>query len=121
MLANDFSMSTCFAIFELIKLMCFGSTLSYPHKEFLKPRPPRTRTQSRAGSRTRRANVSTRNPHGLTRPAQDSTRYTTDARSCKIAAWVPAQASGDGCRRPLVTLPKEVQKVSMNKTERNWK
>jgi len=23
--------------------MCFGSTLSYPHKEFLNPRPPRTK------------------------------------------------------------------------------
>jgi len=62
MLANKYSTSTCFAIFELIKFMCFGSTLSYPHKEFLIPRPPRTRskfnphphrtrTQSSAGSR----------------------------------------------------------------------
>jgi len=25
--------------------MCFGSTLSYPHKEFLNPRPPRTRSK----------------------------------------------------------------------------
>jgi len=37
--------STCFAIFELIKFMCFGSTLIYPHKEFLNPRPPCTRTK----------------------------------------------------------------------------
>jgi len=36
----------CFAIFKLIKFTCFGSTLSYPHKEFLDPRPTRTRTQS---------------------------------------------------------------------------
>jgi len=35
--------STCFAIFDLIKFMCFGSALSYPHKEFLNPRPPRTK------------------------------------------------------------------------------
>jgi len=39
MLANNFSTSTCFAIYELMKFMCFGSTLSYPHKEFLNPRP----------------------------------------------------------------------------------
>jgi len=43
MLANNFSTSTCFAIFELIKFMCFGLTLIYPHDEFLIPRPPRTR------------------------------------------------------------------------------
>jgi len=48
MLANNFSTSTCFAIFELIKFMCFGSTLIYPHEEFLilrpqqvQPAPPR--------------------------------------------------------------------------------
>jgi len=70
--------------------MCFASTLSNPQKEFLNPRPPRTRTKynphpprskfnphpprtkSSAGSRTRPANVGTRNPRGLTRPAQDS-------------------------------------------------
>jgi len=48
MLANNFRRSTCFANFELIKFMCFGSTLSYPHstlsypqkKEFLNPHPP---------------------------------------------------------------------------------
>jgi len=76
---------TCFAIFELIEFMYFGSTLIYPHKEFLIPRPPRPRskfnlrppprskfklhplrTQSSAGFRTRLANVGTRNPHGLT-------------------------------------------------------
>jgi len=33
----------CFAIFELMKFMCFGSTLSYPHKEILNPCPPRTK------------------------------------------------------------------------------
>jgi len=43
MLVNKFSTSTCFAIFELIKFTCFGSTLSYPHKEVLNP--PRTRTK----------------------------------------------------------------------------
>ena len=32
-----------FAIFELIKFMCFGLTLIYPHEEFLIPRPPRTK------------------------------------------------------------------------------
>jgi len=37
MLANNFSTSTCFAIFELIKFMCCGSTLSYPHEEFVNP------------------------------------------------------------------------------------
>jgi len=30
-------------IFELIKFMCFGLTLSYLHTEFLNPRLPRTR------------------------------------------------------------------------------
>jgi len=43
MLANNFSTSTCFAIFELIEFMCFGSTLIYPHKEFLIPRLPRSK------------------------------------------------------------------------------
>jgi len=84
MLANNFSTSTCFAIFQLIKFMCFRSTLIYPHEEFLIPRPPRskfnphlprTRTESSAGSRTRPANAGTRNPRGLTRPAQDSSSH----------------------------------------------
>jgi len=34
MLANNFSTSTCFVIFELIKFMCLGPTLSYSHKNF---------------------------------------------------------------------------------------
>jgi len=57
----------CFPIFDLIKFTCFGSTFSY-HKEILNPPPPRTRTQSslRGG---------TRNPRGLTHPAQDSNVY----------------------------------------------
>jgi len=55
--------------------MCFGSTLSYPHKEFRSPHPPgskfkphptSTGTQSSASSRTRPANAGTRNPCGLT-------------------------------------------------------
>jgi len=45
MLANNFSTSTCSAIFDLIKFMGFGSTLSYPHEEFLISRPPRTRSK----------------------------------------------------------------------------
>jgi len=45
MLPNNFSTSTCFIIFELIKFMCFGSTLIYPHKEFLIPRPSRNSTK----------------------------------------------------------------------------
>jgi len=71
----------CFAIFELIKFMCFGSTHIYPHEEFLIPRPPRTRSKfnphshaKQCGFRTRPANAGTRNPRGLTRPAQDSSR-----------------------------------------------
>jgi len=78
--------------------MCFSSTLSYLHKEFLKPRPPRTRTnynphpprskfnphpprtQSSAGSRIHPANASTRNPHGLTRPAQNSSAHLTNEK-----------------------------------------
>jgi len=127
-----------------MKFMCFGLTLSYPHKEFLNPRlpsartkynphpqcgpspaggasgalPPRlksvppfhvwltgccihpilqfenvaplrvfcppccfilatglTRTRNSAGARTRPANAGTRNPRGLTRPAQDFTTH----------------------------------------------
>jgi len=80
MLAKNFNTSTCFAIFELIKFMCFGSTLIYPHNEFLNPHrskfnPHPPRTQSSAGSRTRPANAGTRNPRGLSRPAQDSNTY----------------------------------------------
>jgi len=45
MLAKKFCKSMFFAIFELIKFMCFGQTFSYPHKEFLIPRPPRTRSK----------------------------------------------------------------------------
>ena len=81
MLANNFHTSTCCAIFELIKFMCFGSTLKYPHKEFLIPRPPRTRTKynplpPRSKFNTRpplTLTRSTRNPRGLICPAQDST------------------------------------------------
>jgi len=89
MLANNFSTSTCFVIFEVIKFMCFGSTLSYPHEEFLIPRPTRTRSQfnpprtgthSSAGSRTSPANAGTRNPRGLTRPAQDSSPHKTNLK-----------------------------------------
>ena len=80
MLTNNFSTSKCFAIFELIKFICFGSTLSYPHKEFLNPRPqqvqPAPAPHSSAGSRTLPANAGTRNPRGLTRPAQDSYIYS---------------------------------------------
>ena len=45
MLANNFSTSTCFVIFELIKFMCFSSTLIFTDKEFLISRPPRTRSK----------------------------------------------------------------------------
>ena len=41
----NFSTSRRFAIFELIKFICFGSTLSYPHKEFFNPHLARTRTK----------------------------------------------------------------------------
>jgi len=37
----------------------------------------------------------------------------------KVAVWLTAQASGDGCHRPLVTLPKEVQNPSINETKLN--
>ena len=64
MLANNSSTSTCFAIFEPIKFMCFGSTFSCTHKEFPILRPPSMHTCP--------ANAGTRNPRGLTRSAQDS-------------------------------------------------
>jgi len=88
--------STCFAIFELIKFTCFGSTLSYLHKEFLNPRQPHTRTKSNPhppcptacstctalhphakqwASHTRPTNVGTRNPCMLTQPVQDSNTH----------------------------------------------
>jgi len=81
MLANNFSTSTCFTIFELIKFTCFGSTLSTrTNNSSTRARPApsstRTRTQSSAGSRTRPANAGTCNPRGLTRPAQDSSVYS---------------------------------------------
>jgi len=40
MSANSFSTTTCFAIFELIKFVCFVLTLIYPYEEFLIPRLP---------------------------------------------------------------------------------
>jgi len=50
----------------------FESTLNYPHKEFLIPLPHHTRFNPRP-PRTRMLNYAgTRNPRGLTRPAQDS-------------------------------------------------
>jgi len=58
MLANNFSTLTCFAIFELVKFMCFDSTFSYCAKNF--------------SSRARPANVGTCNLHRLTQPAQNS-------------------------------------------------
>ena len=84
--------------------MCFGSTLKYPHKEFLiphppctrtkynplrshskfNPRPPRTLKHSSAGSWTRPANAGTRNPRGLTRPVQDSTAEAGCETSVRI-------------------------------------
>jgi len=68
--------------------MCLGSTLSYPHKEFLNPHPHQVhpapaplqvqpaspRSQSSAGSRTGLANAGTR-------PAQDYNLYTSLAHS----------------------------------------
>ena len=58
MLTNNFGTSTCFAIFELVKFMCFNSTFSYRAKSF--------------SSRARSANAGTCNPRGLTHPAQNS-------------------------------------------------
>jgi len=40
MSANSFSTTTCFAIFELVKFMCFVLTLIYPYEEFLIPHLP---------------------------------------------------------------------------------
>jgi len=79
MQANNFCTSTCFAIFELIIFTCFGLTLSYPHKEFLNPRPPRSKynphpPRSKFNPHAKQF-AGTRNPRGLTRPAQDSNTY----------------------------------------------
>ena len=84
--------------------MCFGSTLSYPHKEFFNPclprtgtkynlhppcskfnpHLPRTRMQSSAGSCTCPATTGTRNLSGLTRPAQDSSTYLVEFSRSRI-------------------------------------
>jgi len=54
-----------------VTFTCIGSAFSYPYKEFLISRPPRTPTHNPA-------NAGSRNPRGLTRPAQDSSlRYST--------------------------------------------
>jgi len=53
--------------------MCFGSTLVTRSKNFsTRAHPARTYPHSSVGSCTCPANVGTRNPRGLTRPAQDS-------------------------------------------------
>jgi len=81
MLGNNFSTSTCCAIFELIKLMCFGSTLSNPHKEFLNPCPARTKHNplpprpAASSTRTRRARIAVR----VSAPAPQC-RYPQPAR-----------------------------------------
>jgi len=73
MLANNVITHTCFAIFQLIKFMCFGSTLVTRTKNFsTRAHPARTYPHSSVGSCTCPANVGTRNPRGLTLPAQDS-------------------------------------------------
>jgi len=55
--------------------MCFGSTLSYPHKEFFNPRPSRTRPAASSTS---------------ARPAASSTR--TRPAPARKAVGVPAPA-----------------------------
>jgi len=51
--------------------MCFGTTLSYLHKEFINSLPPRSKFNLHP-PRTRPVNADTRIPRRLTRPAQDS-------------------------------------------------
>ena len=78
--------------------MCCGSTLIYPHKEYLNPRPPRNnfnphppRTQGSSSSHTRPAHAGMRNPRGLTRSGQDSIRtvYCTcyQSNNCRTATY----------------------------------
>ena len=67
--------------------MCFGSTLVTRTKNFsirarpapnsTRAHPARTDPHSSVGSCTCPANVGTRNPRGLTRPAQDSILQST--------------------------------------------
>ena len=71
MLENTFSTSTCCAIFELIKFICFGSTLSYPYKEFLILCPPCTRTKFNP----RPSRTGTHSQCGLTRPRRTLVPY----------------------------------------------
>jgi len=82
MLANNVITPTSFAIFQLIKFMCFGSTLvtrtnnfstrTRPAPNSTRAYPARTYQHSSVGSCTCPAHVGTRNPRGLTRPEQGS-------------------------------------------------
>jgi len=72
MLANNFSTSMCFAILELIKFMHFASTLSYPLKEFVNPRPLRSKFNL---PRTQRRFLYLPHKCGYPQPTQDSNTY----------------------------------------------
>jgi len=84
MLANNFNTSKCFAISELIKFMCFGSTLIYPHEDFLILRPPRTRSMF--------------NPHSSA-PAHKAVRVPAPAPQMRVPA---TRADQPAPRRTLV-------------------
>jgi len=70
----------CFAIFALVKFMCFGSTLSYPHKEFLNPCLPHTRTKHNPPHST----ASSTRTHPI--PARKAVRVPAPALQMQVPA-----------------------------------
>ena len=80
MLRNNFSTSTCFAIFDVINFMSFGSTLTYSHKGFLNP--PRSK-------------LNLRSPH----PAASSTRPVLASKAVRAPA---TRAGLPASRRTLI-------------------
>jgi len=64
--------------FELIKFMCFGSTLSYPHKELLVPRWPSTCTKYNP--------LPPRNKFNPRPPARVAVQVPAPARQMRVSA-----------------------------------
>ena len=87
---------TCFPIFALIKFMSFGSTLIYPHEEFLIPRPPRTRSKFNPQPPRTRTYKAMRFPHPpqmrvpLRRtPPRSPKRFYMGGKSCACFSKYP--------------------------------
>ena len=81
-------LSVTFNFFAHVTFTCLESTFSYPHKEFLIQPLPRTKFNSHPPRAHNSAD--TRNPRGLTRPAQDCSRGLKWLRIgilCRLA-WI---------------------------------